>query len=277
MTKGSHFIIWRTSFLAAQKIKGMVFTILLSIMTFSFQISGKGPEATLSIYFRAYVHGEPLQLNKKYKNPFGETFEISRFRFYAGKIEPVYSDAALNTSDFTLYHVNSSAAYHLIDFSDSASTRIELPVTAGVCNGIQFQLGIDSIDQSQGAQTGALDPAKGMFWTWNSGYQSFKIEGFSPVSSQPAHLIAYHIGGYRYPYNTVWKIKLNTTNNEVFRLTKGKKSTIEIPLDLDYLFDGPTPLFIKENPACTTAGELARKVSENFIGTFTGLTLNPDP
>ena len=80
-------------------------------------------DPTLIIQFRAYVHGEPLKLNKKYQNPFGETFEISRFRFYAGRIAPVYSDANFKSQN--------SSDYHLIDFSDSSSTRFELPVEAG--------------------------------------------------------------------------------------------------------------------------------------------------
>jgi hypothetical protein len=252
LTKRSHFI---------------AFTFLIFLLSSSFHKAFRYPETTLIIHFRVYIHGEPLLLNKKYANPFGEIFEISRFRFYAGKFAPVYSDTTLKTKI--------SSAYHLVDFSDSSSAWIAFPVTAGTCNGIQFQLGIDSIDQNQGAQTGALDPVNGMFWTWNSGYQSLKIEGYSPVSSLPAHMIAYHIGGYRYPYNTVWKIKLFATNDEEFRITEDNQTVIDVPLELDYLFDGANPLHIKEIPGCTTAGELARKISENFIGTFIGLTISP--
>jgi len=243
---------------------------MICFMLFSYSVKTRpGSEAELMIHFQAYVHGEPLLLNKKYKNPFGETFEISRFRFYAGHIQPVYSDSGTESN---LY-----SSYKLIDFSDASSTMIILPVAPGTCNGIRFEIGIDSVDQVKGAQTGPLDPIKGMYWTWNSGYQSFKIEGVSPVSDQPAHLIAYHIGGYRYPYSTVWKIKINTTNNELFRITKEYKIVVEVPVELDYFFDGPSPLRIKEISTCTTPGEQARKLSENFIGSFTGLTLTSNP
>ena len=243
--------------------------MLFFLVTSSFHATEPRMDAELIIHFRAYVHGEPLQLNKKYKNPFGEIFQISRFRFYVGKIAPVYADVTVKT--------NLSPSYHLIDFSDSSSTRIEIPVSSGACNGIQFLLGVDSIDQGRGAQTGALDPVKGMFWTWNSGYQSFKIEGVSPFSGQPAHIMAYHIGGYRSPYSTVWKIMINTTDDESFGITKENKIIVEVPVELDYFFDGPTPLHIKTVSSCTTPGDLARKISENFIGTFTGLTLISQP
>jgi hypothetical protein len=246
---------------------GILFIFMIFLVSGSFQ--NRAADSTLIIQFRVYVHNEPFQLNKKYFNPFGETYEISRFRFYAGDIAPVYSDTRRKT--------NISKTYHLIDFSDSSSTRIEVPVSAGDCNGIQFLLGVDSVDQTRGAQTGALDPAKGMFWTWNSGYQSFKIEGTSAYSAQPAHMIAYHIGGYRYAYNTVWKIKLYSTNEEPFRITKENKIIVEVGVDLDYFFDGQTPLHIREIPSCTAPGDLARKISENFIGTFTGLTISSMP
>jgi hypothetical protein len=238
-------------------------------------LCGTGPvkwvetDSTLIIQYRAYVHGEPLQMNKKYLNPFGETYEISRFRFYAGRVAPVYSDTSFKTKI--------SPLYHLIDFSDSSTTRFELPVSAGNCNGIQFLVGVDSIDQVRGAQSGDLDPLKGMFWTWNSGYLSFKIEGYSPLSTQPAHLISYHIGGYRNAYNTVWKVKLYSTNDAPFLITKKNKMMIEIGIDLDYFFDGTTPLYIKETPTCTTTGEMARKLSGNFIGSFTELMITPYP
>jgi hypothetical protein len=52
---------------------------------------------------------------------------------------------------------------------------------------------------------------------------------------------------------------------------------IEVGMDLDYLFDGPTPIHISETASCMKPGELARKISENFIGTFTGLTISPNP
>jgi hypothetical protein len=255
-------------FIAGQ-VKVIAKTFLIFLMISSFHKINPVADAELIIRFRAYVHGVPLELNKQYKNPFGESFKISRFRFYASRIAPVYADSNIKST--------AGSVYHLIDFSDSVSTCLVLPVTAGLCNGIRFLLGVDSVDQIAGAQSGALDPARGMYWTWNSGFQSFKIEGYSPESGQPAHLMAYHIGGYRHPFSTVWKIRINTTDDIAFRLTKENKITVEVPIELDYFFDGQTPLHIQEIPSCVTAGELAWKISENFIGSFNGITLSKNP
>jgi len=47
-----------------------------------------------------------------------------------------------------------------------------------------------------------------MFWTWNSGYIMAKLEGTSPVSSQPNNKFEYHIGGFREPVNVVSKVRV---------------------------------------------------------------------
>ena len=61
-------------------------------------------------------------------------------------------------------------------------------------------LGVDSVRNVSGAQTGGLDPAKGMFWTWSSGYIFFKLEGSSPKSGDVQKNLTYHIGGFQGPY-----------------------------------------------------------------------------
>jgi hypothetical protein len=265
-TSPSH---WQSCRSIARKAKDIAKAFFIFVMITSFHKPNPAAGAQLTIRFRAYVHGVPLEMNKKYKNPFGEIFEISRFRFYAGQVAPVYTNANIKSS--------TPAVYHLIDFSDSVSTLLVLPATEGLCNGIRFLLGVDSLDQVRGAQNGALDPVRGMYWTWNSGYQSFKIEGYSSVSAQPAHMIAYHIGGFRHPYSTVWQIRINTIDDEVFRLTEENKIVVEVPIELDYFFDGQTPIHIREISSCVTAGELAWKISENFIGSFNGLILSKNP
>ncbi len=98
---------------------GIVFLAVFLIS--SFRVRNPVQDSTLIIRFRVYVHGEPLQLNKKYKNPFGEQFEISLFRFYIGKISLVYCRWKQENS-------NGYESYHLVDLSDSSSTSFEIRV-----------------------------------------------------------------------------------------------------------------------------------------------------
>jgi len=250
-----------------RKLTGVGIFFLAFFLISSFRVPDPEPDSAILIRFRVYVHGIPLQLNKKYKNPFGEEFEISLFRFYTGKISLVDANGTKKTQ--------ADKSYHLVDLSDSSSTLFEIRVPAGKYREMSFRLGVDSTDQNRGAQTGALDPKKGMFWTWNSGYLSFKMEGSSMASNQPAHLIAYHIGGYRSPYSAVWKIKL--VPESILHTSAQKKILVEIPIEMDHLFNGQFAMQIKDIPDCTTPGALARKISRNFAGAFTGMTIIENP
>ncbi|HEY4155870.1 MAG TPA: MbnP family protein [Puia sp.] len=251
---------------------GLVPGIILAMGISAFQ-TGRKPlpsgigisdPPNLILHFKVTVHGQPFQLHKTYLNPFGESFTPDIFRFYAGKITASYKNGAQVKG-------HSPESYHLIDFADSASTQVALRIREGVYNEIHFLLGIDSIDQVGGAQSGPLDPVKGMFWTWNSGYLSFKIEGSSPKSTEPAHAFAYHIGGYRWPNRTSRNIKIGTGNGRPFRINREGATVLNIPLELDHFFDGITPIHIRNIPACTSPGRLARQIAENFTAVFTGI------
>jgi len=61
---------------------------------------------------------------------------------------------------------------------------------------IRFMVGVDSLTSVSGAMGGDLDPTKGMFWTWNTGYIFFKAEGTSPICDTRKNRYVYHLGGY---------------------------------------------------------------------------------
>ena len=229
------------------------------------------PESpNLILQFEPTVHGQPLRFHEKYKNPFGETFEIDMLRFYAGKL------TASNKGRFSK-KISPAPGYHLVDLADSSSSYITLRLPKGDYDEIQFQLGIDSADQVSGAQSGALDPLKGMFWTWNSGYISFKIEGISPESNEPAHAFTYHIGGYRAPNITVSTVKLFTSGKKAFHLNNEGVIRLNIPIELDRFFDGPVPVHIRNTAECSSPGELAHRIFENFTSLFEDIEIAKNP
>jgi hypothetical protein len=227
----------------------------------------------LVLHFKATVHGQPLLLRKNYADPRGDSFELDMFRFYAGKIKILPKGSPENNtlsrgSGRPSQRSVSPAIYHLVDLSDPASTVVVIPVAEGDYDQIRFQLGIDSADQTGGAKTGALDPLKGMFWTWNSGYIAFKMEGRSPASVEPAHAFSYHIGGYRSPYRIIRTLTLRLADRQMLHISAEGTTHLEIPVELDRFFDGKTKIRIKEIPACTTPGALALRIFENFTGAF---------
>jgi hypothetical protein len=57
-----------------------------------------------------------------------------------------------------------------------------------------------------------------MFWTWNSGYQSLNWKDSHQINPA-AHIIAYHIGGYRLPIALSGNQDQHT-DDESFRITR---------------------------------------------------------
>jgi hypothetical protein len=89
---------------------------------------------------------------------------------------------------------------------------------------IVFNLGIDSLTNVSGALGGDLDPTNGMYWTWQSGYINFKLEGTDPRCKSRYHRFQYHLGGYAYPFATIQQVELKTNK-------KGNKSQIILPIE----------------------------------------------
>jgi len=99
-------------------------------------------------------------------------------------------------------------SYHLVDISKQKSQSFTFILLKSIeFDEVQFLLGTDSLTNTDGVMGGDLDPTKGMYWAWNSGYINFKLEGTtSPFPFE------FHLGGYAPPFQTVQKIKLQTTN-----------------------------------------------------------------
>src|SRR3954453_11162725 len=141
----------------------------------------------LKIHFENKAGDETIQADSIYQNAFGETFSVHNFKYYISNI--TLNDAEKNQSF--------PDKYFLIDNADSSSQQIELNTSLKNITAIKFLLGVDSLKNVSGVQTGALDPAKGMFWTWNTGYVMAKLDGNSPSANMPQHAFSYHIGGYK--------------------------------------------------------------------------------
>jgi len=164
-------------------------------------------KSSFSIEFENQVNGSPLALNTTtYKNAKGEDFKINVFKYYVSNIK-------LSKADGTTYLLPES--YFLIDASKAESTNVTLKdVPTGDYTKIEYTIGVDYARNFAGAQTGALDPINGMFWTWNSGYIFVKLEGTSPQSTATGNAIIFHIGGVTDPNNTIrtFTTEINAAN-----------------------------------------------------------------
>lgn len=102
--------------------------------------------------------------------------------------------------------------HYLIDFNLDANTEdlIEVEIPHDFKTGqVEFVLGIDSKTSAEGIGEGALDPVNAMYWTWQSGYINFKMEGVSMNSPARKNRFHLHLGGFRKPYISAQKVVLD--------------------------------------------------------------------
>lgn len=160
----------------------------------------------LKLNFKALIQNLPLKLDSNYVLPNNDTISIETCRFYVSNIQLVQ----LNKTVFT-----DSTLAHLVDLAEPNSQVINLNISKNIkYNAIKFNIGIDSNLNVAEVLSGDLDPTKGMYWSWQSGYINFKIEGKSKKSPSRYKQFQYHLGGYLSPNNALQQVdfKIKQTN-----------------------------------------------------------------
>lgn len=220
------------------------------------------PDHNMVIRFKPVVDTQDLVFGDSYSNFFNESYSVSTFKFYVHGIQ------LINTDSGKIFSI-SADKYFLVDLSDSAGSEIKLAVQPYLYNRIAFTIGVDSAHNVSGAQTGALDPANGMFWTWNSGYIMAKMEGNSPSANTSNNKFEFHIGGFAGPDNVVRSVNLLFPYAQAVDLQPEKSSELTITANANAWFYNPFDIKLSVNPVCTTPGPLAREISENYAKMFT--------
>jgi hypothetical protein len=211
--------------------------------------------AQVAIRFNVIANGKALVLNdSSYTNFFNEPYQVSRLKYYISNVSLSGSEGSYTGKENVF----------LLDAGQADSISIE-PVK-GSYRFLTFTIGVDSALNCSGAQAGALDPLNGMFWTWNSGYIFFKLEGYSASSTADLQRIEHHVGGYRYPNNVARKIRLYLPS--VLMVEKDSRHLINININLDKYWKGINDIKIAEQALLMTPGGLALKAADNFQNMF---------
>jgi hypothetical protein len=116
-----------------------------------------------------------------------DSLMISTFRCYLGHFE-CWKNGQVVTAD---------QAYHLLDLEDESSLclRFDWPYDTAP-DSLGFRIGVDSLTTASGVMGGDLDPTKGMFWSWQSGYINLKLEGVSSKCPARKGGFEFHLGAY---------------------------------------------------------------------------------
>ncbi|MFN8250749.1 MAG: MbnP family protein [Ferruginibacter sp.] len=224
-------------------------------------MSPAGSTGSLKITFTNVVKGNPVGLGSTmHTNPFGETYTITKLKYYISNIRALFPG---------MTNAAEKESYHLVDQNNSASLSFSFPLQVNSYNVLEFLLGVDSLRNVSGAQTGALDPLNDMFWTWNSGYIMAKMEAISPQSNQVNNKVEYHIGGFSGANSSLKYITLPMPGLSVINIREGKTTEVVIEADIDKWWQQPADIKITDIPVCNTPGALAKKIADNYSDMFT--------
>ncbi len=179
-----------------KKIYLFIIITFLSLAHFS-----QGNETGLN--FSLLFGKEKLELDKEFYSN-SDTLQFQTIRFYVSNVK--------------LYKQNKETVllkkYHLVDLENPTSLFIPFQ-NENNWDSVSFEIGIDSVTNSNGAMGGDLDPTNGMYWTWNSGYINVKIEGKSINCGARKNKFQFHLGGYQSPFATLQKINTPINNNTI--------------------------------------------------------------
>ena len=187
-------------------IKKHLLIVLLSFL-FIPSIFAQNKKDSLVMQFHFKFQDTPLVLNKKYLSQNQDTLQISLLKLYITNIEIQFEDQSV---------FQQPNSVHLLDIEDLSSLRLPLSKNENKSIAkVSFQIGIDSTTSTSGALSGDLDPTKGMYWAWQSGYINMKIEGTSASCKTRKNQFQFHIGGYKQPFYAMRKVVVAPHHNNL--------------------------------------------------------------
>jgi hypothetical protein len=216
----------------------------------------------IRVSFANMVDAVPLTLGPPYQyvNLNGDSFYVNTFKYYISNIS--FTDVNSNTWAET-------ESYHLINAADPASLSFTIAnVPAADYVSMRFMIGVDSARNCSGAQTGALDPANDMFWTWNTGYIMAKLEGKSPASTASADNISFHIAGYGGANATQRWVTLPFTANNA-HVASGASPLVRLSTNVQEWFSSPTTINFATTNSVATTGSQAIMFADNYADMIT--------
>ena len=182
-------------------------SLLLYLIVICCIQSNLNAQTPLTINLKPTYGINELELNKKLPLNDQDSITFEMLKFYI-------SNVALYQDETKVWNVENS--FHLIDYDNPSSMTISFEIPSDLnFNKLHFDIGIDSTTNVSGAMGGDLDPTKGMYWTWQSGYVNFKLEGTSNVCDSYKNEFQYHVGGYQTPYATLQTVALPVQNNQI--------------------------------------------------------------
>ncbi|GIV26516.1 MAG: hypothetical protein KatS3mg027_0330 [Bacteroidia bacterium] len=259
------------------KTKILVHLNLILIVLFAFNSCKKDPKEPINsnsssttnsntgkliLSFEAMFGDSVLVFhNKWYITSNGDSIKISTFKYYISNIQLTKTDNSIYIVPESYILVNHNAMGSLASF-----TLNNIPV--GQYKGIKMLIGVDSARNVSGAQTGSLDPANGMFWSWTTGYIMLKLEGTSPQSGSTTKDFFYHIGGFS-GVTSVLKWVNPSFNSATANVTSTTIPEIHFKTDISEIFKTPTTINLANDFNIVMPGVKSKMIADNYSDMIT--------
>lgn len=160
----------------------------------------------------------PFTLNKWLVHPMSrDSMRFTTLRYYVSNIK------LKNTKN---EWISIPETYYLVDEAISNGNVIEVKdVPAGEYTELGYTIGVDSLRNVSGIQSGALAPSNGMFWNWTTGYIMIKAEGESPNANGGS--FSFHLGGFTGDNNVV-KARTAAFNGDVLTVNQNSAPKVHL-------------------------------------------------
>jgi len=216
-----------------------------------------------------------LKLNNSsyYINANGDSLKVTKLKYYV-------SNFIFTKVDGSTYTIPQDSSYHLIIEGDSATYDPEFSLPEGEYSKVCFVLGVDSLRNTMDVskRTGDLDvtdsAVSDMYWSWNSGYIFYKLEGTSPQVPSMGMMgktFMYHIGlfgGKTSPtINNIKTVTLDLSQRGNAQVKAGKETNIHLMVDVLKMFSGNTTISIAAHPMVVSDAYSAT-IANNLVGMF---------
>lgn len=222
--------------------------LILFILLFGVAVPVCAQQGTATLQLRPLFNAQPVVPGRLVLNPkTNDSLRIDVLRFYISGIR-FYSHDTLVATD---------SLYHLVDMEHPVSLRIACTFSHPlIFDRVKFNIGVDSLTNVSGVSGGDLDPTRGMYWAWQSGYINFKLEGYSPLCKTRHQKFQYHLGGYIAPWATLQQVEMHSPAGS---------NELQLEMHLDTFFNA---LDFSTCSEVMSPGEQALKLSAQLPSLF---------
>lgn len=218
------------------------------------------PSGTSRVVFRftpIALHTTVSASPAEYSNGLGDEFTITKFNYYISNVRLYTNSGAV---------IIEPDSYHLVRHLEGASSFTITNLPAGYYTKAEFLIGVDSLRNVSGAQSGALDPAWDMFWDWNTGYIFYKLEGSYTSLSGASGDYAFHIGGFQGADNCLQAVTLDLGS---VRADAKTYHVVDVDADAAAIFDKPVQMSFDDYFSQQPSPKTFRTQAQNYADMFT--------